>query len=434
MSETKNKNQEEIQLRSEEVQEILTFVPNWMIRWGNALILGLIVGLLFISWFVKYPDTIAAEIIVTTSIPPEKIYANNSGQLDAILVNDNDQVSKNKILAIIENSANYQDVLLLKNTIDTLTVNYRDFYFPIDNLPMLFLGDIESDYALFERNYTEYKLNKELKPFSNEFLANQLSIAEARNRLSTLISQQSLNKQEIVLKKKDLERFETLYKKGIISAQEHDQKQLDYLQAQRSYRSISSSISQLRETINNSQKSLRGTEIRKTQNQSKELKNVIQSYSQLKRSLKNWELQYVLQSSINGKVSFLSFWNKNQTVNQGDQVFTVIPTGNNSFIGKIKAPAQNSGKIKEGQNVNIRLANYPYTEFGMLEGRIKSISLVPDKDGNYLIDVILPEKLITTYTKEIDFKQEMTGTAEIITEDLRLIERFFYQLKNIFNK
>ena len=425
---------QDIQIRSEEVQEILTFVPNWMIRWGNTLILVLIIGLLFISWIVKYPDSIAAEIIVTTSIPPEKLYAKGNGQIDAILVNDNDDVSKNKVLAILENSANYKDVLLLKNLIDTLKIDYDNFYFPINKLPMLFLGDVESDYALFERNYTEYKINKELKPFSSEFLANQLSITEAKGRLNTLISQQSLNKREIQLKKKDLERYEMLYKKGVISSQEYDQKQLDFLQAQRSYKSISSSISQLRETINNSQKNLRGTEIRKTQDQNKELKNAIQSYSQLKRSLKNWELNYVLKSSIDGKVSFLSFWSENRTVNQGDLVFTIIPESNNSFIGKIKAPAQNSGKIKVGQAVNIRLANYPYTEFGMLEGTIKSISLVSDTDGNYLIDVKLPKKLITTYNKEIAFKQEMNGSVEIITEDLRLIERFFYQLKNVFNK
>ena len=434
MPETENETQEDIQLRSEEVQEILSFVPNWMIRWGNTLILVMLIGVLLISWFVKYPDTIAAEIVVTTSIPPEKIYAKTSGQIDAILVNDNDVVSKSKILAILENSANYKDVLLLKNVIDTLTINYTDFYFPVEKLPILFLGDVESDYALFERNYAEYKLNKELKPFSNESLANQLSLAEARNRLVTLISQRSLNKKELALKKKDLERFEKLYKKGVISAQEYDQKQLDFLQSERAYKNMSSSISQLRETINNSRKTIRGTEIRKTQDQNKELKNVIQSYNQLKRSLKTWELRYVLLSSINGRVSFLSFWNENQSVKQGDLVFTIIPEGNSSFIGKIKAPARNSGKIKVGQRVNIRLTNYPYTEFGILEGTIKSISLMSDNDGNYLIDVQLPDKLVTTYKKEIEFKQEMRGTVEIITEDLRLIERFFYQLKNIFNK
>ena len=427
-------NQEDIQIRSEEVQEILTFVPNWMIRWGNALILIMIIGLLLISWFVKYPDTIAANIVVTTTIPPEKIYAKNSGQLDAILVNDSDDVSKNKILAIVENSANYRDVLQLKNIVDTLAINYKDFYFPIEKLPILFLGDIESDYALFERNYTEYKLNIELKPFSNESLANQVALSEARNRLKILISQQELNKKELALKKDDLERNKTLYKKGIISAQEFGQRQLDFLQAQGLYKNISSSISQNRETINNLQKNLRGTEIKKTQDENKSLTNVHQSYFQLKRSLKNWELNYLLQTSIDGKVSFLNVWDKNQTVKQGDLVFTIIPKNNNTFIGKIVAPAQNSGKIKIGQQVFIRLANYPHTEFGMLEGKVKSISLVADNDGNYLIDVSLPKKLITTYKKDIEFKQEMRGSVEIITEDLRLIERFFYQLKSVFNK
>jgi hypothetical protein len=35
----------------------------------------------------------------------------------------------------------------------------------------------------------------------------------------------------------------------------------------------------------------------------------------------------------------------------------------------------------------------------------------------------------TSYDKTIDFKHEMLGSADIITEDLRLIERFFYQLR-----
>lgn len=426
--------QEEIQIRSEEVQEILSYVPSWMIRWGNTLFLALIVGFLLATWFIKYPDVIASQVIVTTQIPPEKIYAKRSGQLDAILVSDNEKVKENKILGIVENSSNYKDVILLQNTIDTLNIDYKNFYFPFEKLPVLFLGEVDSDYALFESNYTEYRMNKELKPLSNEYLSNQISITEAKNRLITLLSQQSINKKELELNKKDFNRFQYLYKRGVISAQEFDQKKLANLQAERAYKNNSSSISQLRDLINNSAKTLRGTEIQKIKEDNKLLKNVIQSFNQLKKSLKNWEMNYVLKSSLDGKVSFLSFWNKNQSVQQGDLVFTVIPDDNSHFIGKIKAPMQNSGKIKIGQKVNIRLGNYPYQEFGMLEGTIKNISLVADADGNYLIDVELPRKLVTTYKKEIEFKQEMAGTAEIITEDLRLIERFFYQLKNIFNR
>jgi hypothetical protein len=120
-------------------------------------------------------------------------------------------------------------------------------------------------------------------------------------------------------------------------------------------------------------------------------------------------------------------------VNQGDLVFTIIPENNKQYVAKVKAAALNSGKIKIGQRVNIKLQNYPETEFGMLRGRVSNISLTQDKDGLYLVDVLLQEKLITSYKKEIEFKQEMTGVAEIITEDLRLLERFFYQFKALMD-
>jgi multidrug resistance efflux pump len=261
-----------------------------------------------------------------------------------------------------------------------------------------------------------------------------MSVNESNRRLHILLTQQSIYKKEIGFKKKDLERNKDLYKKGVISLKTMEEKELDFLREKRAFQNLKSSISNLREGIGNSHKSLKGNEIKKIQEENKMLKQVIQSYNQLKRAIKDWELQFVLNSSINGKITFLSVFNQTQRVNQNDLVFTVIPTKNSSFIGKIKAPARNSGKLKIGQQVNIRLANYPSEEFGMLNGVIKNISLITDQQGNYLIDVSLPQNLMTTYKKELVFKQEMQGSAEIITEDLRLIERFFYQIRAVFDE
>jgi multidrug resistance efflux pump len=434
MQSVKNEHIENINFRSEEVQEILTRVPHWMIRWGNVLFLFLIVMLLGISWFVKYPDIINSEALVTTQIPPQKEYAKITGKLDAILVTDNENVKENQPLAILENSANYKDVYQLKSVIDTITVNSKSFYFPIDSLPILFLGDVESQFALFENSYIQYKLNKDLEPFSNEALANQYSISELNRRLRSLKAQRDLNKTELDFSLKDLNRQKTLFDKGVISAQEYENKQLQYAQAERSYKNFEASISQIRDGISNANRTSRGTEINRVKEEMVLLKNVIQSFNQLKKAIKDWEYQYVLKSNIEGNVSFLNYWNTNQTVNQGDLVFTIIPSENTSYIAKLKTPSQNSGKITIGQKVNIKLENYPDTEFGVLHGVIKSMSLIPDKEGLYFIDVELPEKMITSYNKEIEFKQEMRGTAEIITEDLRLIERFFYQFREIVKR
>ena len=141
-----------------------------------------------------------------------------------------------------------------------------------------------------------------------------------------------------------------------------------------------------------------------------------------------------VESDMIGKVSFQKPWIENQTVNQGDWVFTIIPTDNSNYIARLQTPAQNSGQIEVGQKVNIKLDNYPDTEFGMLTGTVKNSSLIPDDEGFYRVDVNLPPTLITSYGKTIAFKQEMGGTAEIVTEDLRLIERFFYQFKEVLSR
>ncbi|WP_445956905.1 HlyD family secretion protein [Yeosuana sp.] len=424
----------QIDIRSEEVQEILSSTPNWIIQWGNIVLFSLLLLLFFISWFIKYPDIILSEAIITTQIPPEKEYAKTRGKLEAVLVKDNDFVKSQQPLAIIENTANYEDVFKLQSIIDTVKINNQSFRFPIDKLSIHFLGDIESQYDLFENSYIQYQLNKELQPFSNEALANKYSISELNRRLHSQQSQKEINMKELKFKQKELERNRLLFHKGVISAQDYENKELEFAQAQRNYKDFESSISQIREGISNAHRTSKGTEIDRVKEEMALLRNVIQSYNQLKKAIKDWEYQYVLKSNINGKVSFLNYWTTNQTVNQGDLVFTIIPNENSSFIAKLKSPAQNSGKIKVNQDVNIKLENYPSAEFGVLKGKVKNISLIPDMEGLYLIDVELPQNLITSYNRKIEFKQEMRGTAEIITENLRLIERFFYQFREILKQ
>ncbi|AUC85673.1 HlyD family secretion protein [Polaribacter sp. ALD11] len=424
----------EIEVRSEEVQEILSYVPNWMVRWGNTLFFLLILMLFFISWFIKYPDIINAEVILTTKIPPQKEYARVSGKIDTILVRDAQNVIKNQPLAIIENTADYSDVFLLKSIIDTIKVQKESFLFPINDLPILFIGDIEASYDSFEDNYIKYVLNKDLDPFSHEVNANRISTSELKRRLSNMQSQKRLNEKELKFKKKDLERSKSLFGKGVISEKEYELKQLDFLQSERSYKNMNTSISQLRESISNNKRTSKGTEIAKVREEMTLLKNVIQSFNQLRKSVKDWEMKYLLISEINGKVSFLNYWSKNQTVSQGDLVFTIIPRNNSAFIAKLKTPSQNLGKVKVGQVVHIKLDNYPDYEFGVLKGIVNNISEISNKEGFYTIDVSLPKNLVTSYNKDIIFKQEMRGAAEIITEDLRLIQRLFYQLTKIFNR
>ncbi len=427
-------NNDTFELRSEEVQDILTKVPHWMIRWGTVMIFAIIVILFFVSWFIKYPDVVNTEVIITTNIPPEKIVSKSSGRIEAILVKNKAVVSKNKTLAVIENTANYKDVFLLKNITDSYNINDPQAQFPFSKLKNTQLGEIESAYAVFQKDYQAQELNHDLQPFAVENRAQVSEKIQIKERLEILEQQKVINESELQLQKNEIARFEVLFNKGIISAQEMEAKKLGFLQAQKSYRGLLSSISQLKSSLIDNTKSSQNSHINSTKEEVNLGRNMAQSFFQLKKVIKDWELAYALKSSISGKVTFLQIWTENQTINSGDNVFSIIPDAKNGFIGKVKAPALNSGKIKIGQRVNIRLANFPDKEFGVLKGKIQNISLVPDKDGNLLIDVALPNGLKTSYNRQITFQQEMKGSAEIVTEDLRLIERILYQFKSIFEQ
>ncbi|WP_252723702.1 hypothetical protein [Winogradskyella psychrotolerans] len=116
--------------------------------------------------------------------------------------------------------------------------------------------------------------------------------------------QKVVHKTELEFNLKDLNRQTTLYEKGVISAQDYENKQLQYAQAERNFKNFEASISQIKEGISNVNMTSKGTEINRVKEEMTLLKNVIQSFNQLKKAIKDWEFQYVLSSNINGKVSF----------------------------------------------------------------------------------------------------------------------------------
>ncbi|MBO9582926.1 MAG: HlyD family efflux transporter periplasmic adaptor subunit [Flavobacterium sp.] len=421
-----------LKIYSEEVRDVLSSPPKAIQKWGNSILLLFIIVLFLISWFVKYPDIITSQVVITTNMPPQKVVVNISGKIDAILVKDKEIVKPNAVLAVLENSARSQDIFLLKNILDT--INIEKVKFPFAKFNSAQLGDVESSFANFRKESLADELNLRLKPYRVEDIAQRYEANQLQERLSLLQSQKDINQNELLLQKNDLDRYELLFIKGIYSSQEVEKQRLIYLQAQKGYNTFLSTISQLKSSLNELRRNNQTTHINESKEEINLENNKMQAFFQLKKALRDWELNYILKSSINGKISFLQIWSENQFVEVGSAVFAIVPILEKDYIGKLKAPALNSGKIKKGQFVNIRLTNFPDNQFGMLTGKVNNISLTPDKDGNLWIDVLLPKKLETSYHKRIPFKQEMSGSAEIVTEDLRLIERLLYQFRDIFKR
>ena len=169
----------------------------------------------------------------------------------------------------------------------------------------------------------------------------------------------------------------------------------------------------------------------------KELSDLRLALDESKQNLENavhqWEEKYLVTSPIKGKLTFTSIWSINQEVKTGELIATVIPLEPSAIIAKAVIPPSGFGKVEVGQRVNIKLSGFPYMEFGMLRGVIRSISLVPDSRG-YIAEIELSEGMSSSYRSvNLKFIQQMDGTAEIITRDMLLLTRFINPLRAFFD-
>ncbi len=427
-----NRSTNNLDLRSEEVQEILTNPPIWIVRWGITLIFLFTLIICILSFAIRYPDFVTAKVIVTTQKPTQTVVTRNSGQLDKIFIQDRDTVTKGQKLAVIENLASLEDVYTLKSITDTLQFDKDNFEFPVEITTNLNLGDLQNAYINFEKSYVDYFLLRDLKPYSNKIYGNQRSLDEIRVRLVDQIKQKLLLEEEYKLAQTDLQRHKQLLGKGVISQQEYDTKKREFLQMQKSLGTMAISISQMREATTSANQALRETKIGQLEDGTRLLKNLVLSYNALRKAIRDWEYNYVLTSSIDGVVSFREFWGTNQFVGANEIIYTIMPLDKSQLVGKLVLPAQNAGKVTTGQKVLVKLDNYPYQQYGMLLGIVENMSVSPDTEGNYFVYISLPEGVKTSYGRNLGFDQELLGNAEIITEDLSVAERIFYKFKDLF--
>ncbi|QQV02651.1 MULTISPECIES: HlyD family secretion protein [Chryseobacterium] len=419
-----------IELRSESVQDILTQPPHWMIRWGNTVIFIILIMIMVMSYIIKYPEFVPAPIIVTSQNPPEKIEARSNSKIEKIFIKDHQKVKKGDIMMVLQSTANYQNVLELKAIVDSIKSDDL-LSFPVNTVSHFKLGELQGDYNSFAKAFQDENLFTRLQPYAPENLAANQSITEARIRIANLKQQKNLEITKYELTKKNYQRSQELFNQGVIAAMELENEKIKFLQAQQNLENINISLSQLQESITNLNKTKSGTAINTEKDKITYSSQTLQLFENLRKSLKQWEQTYLIVSSTNGMASFQQFFGENQFVKAGDPIISILPDHTERLVGRMSVPAVNSGKIITGEKVLIKLDNYRFQEYGIIEGKVQNISLIPDDKGNYYVDVILPKGLQTSYSKTLKFDKELRGNAEIVTQDLRLIERFFYQIRKL---
>jgi HlyD family secretion protein len=412
-----------IELRSEEFQEVLQKIPSWILRWGITLIFCILAILLTGSYFFRYPEIVTAPIVVTTENLPVNVVAKSSGRIDTLYITEKQQVSKNQILGVMENPASTMEMLDLIAFTDTFDINASPYV--VGEAKKNF-GDVQPAFGTFKKSSEDLRFFLETDYHNNKIKVIEKQISVQKTLLSQSYRQLKLIIQQSNAANKVFAADSVLFSKNVLSPIDFETAKTARLQAVQSTETAKSDIENRKIGILQSEQAIFDLKQQRAEQFSQLKLQYLNAFDQLKAQLKSWEQLYLLRSHIDGTATFTKYWQKNQNATAGETVLSIVPGGNRKIIGKIYLPPQGAGKVKEGRTVNVKFDNFPYMEYGMVKVKINKIALVPITENNqrvYVLEVDFPDVLTTTYNKTLDFSQEMSGTAEIVTKDLSLLER-----------
>jgi HlyD family type I secretion membrane fusion protein len=415
------------ELVNSNVDEVLNKPPTWLIRWGTTVFFLAFVMLIAITWFVEYPDLVGAPLKVVSNNLPKNIVSKTDGNLIKLFVTEGQEVKKGDVLAYLESTASHDEVLELEKTVNQLVqLAQENKLNDIQNteIPQYFnLGELQKSFQAFQQALMASKaaavngvFNKKKATIGNE-------IGSLRRLQENAKSQLQLQEEDLRMALEEAQSQQRLSEKGFVSKLEAKNAMSKYLGKKQAFEQAKGNLEN--NTISQTQKQQEIFEIEKNVMDQKVA--LIQSINTLKSDNEAWKQRYIAVASISGKVNFLTNLQENQIVKAGQELLYILPQGS-GYYGEMMVGQYNFGKIKKGQEVIVKFPSYPFQEFGTVRGQISHISDVA-KDSVYLVKVQFPQGLKTSSKKDLPFKNGMTASGEIVTENLKLMEKFFYDIR-----
>lgn len=130
------KKYKDIELRSEEVQEVMNHISPWVVRCGITVLALILLMILVGCWIFRYPDTLAAEVTLATEEPPAFVLSHATGKLDTLYVKNGSLVSTDADLGVIGNAASSEDVRFLKERMKAWEAQDYDWREGVEFLPV----------------------------------------------------------------------------------------------------------------------------------------------------------------------------------------------------------------------------------------------------------------------------------------------------------
>jgi multidrug efflux pump subunit AcrA (membrane-fusion protein) len=417
---------------SDDMEDIITAPPSWLIRWGVTIFFIILVLIIVLSSVIKYPDIVRAEMRIRAADAPKSIASRVSGQLSALLVDDNQMVHQGQALAYLESTG---DHLIITKLLEQLYKIQHQFVsstvldsqvFTDNNVSNI--GELQPAYQAFVENLIRYRASVDGGFSSKKKGFLQVELNNLAMQSKQLTAQRAVQQKDFELAKQEFAMNQLLEKQNAETPAELRAAESKYLSKKAPLIQTDAAI-----IAANSSYNMKLKEMSELANQrSEERTKFGQALNSLISQAEEWKKKYILTAPQNGKIAFAGPIQQNQLLSSGQDVFYLNP-GTGKYFGEITIPQSSLGKVKENQVVLVRLKSYPYGEYGIMKGKISVINDVPVQDSVFLSKVLLNSHNRTDLNKVVRLKQGMRGEVDIITEDATILSRITRNLIRAVN-
>lgn len=418
-----------LEVNSEEVHEIITAVPSWILRRGITLVFGILLTIVLVSAFIQYPDVIKTNLKVNSLNAPKAVFVKQTGKLLSLLAAEGVVVKQHQPLAFMESTANHRDVLKLHDILMQITEEMNtNGIAPALLAKGLNLGELQGAYQSFYQQYLQYVSAQNGGYYLDKKKYLERDLKEIEKLKAQIIDQQKTQEKEFANVEHEFEAYKKLYQKNVVSTSEFKQQENKYLAGKYP---LQQSVTAL--LNNNSSYAAKQKEILDLEHTIQdERAKFVQSLSNMVTETDAWVNQYILRAPVDGRVSYAGIVQENQTLNAGQEVFMINPD-NTDFFGEVYIPQYNMGKVRVGQRTLIKMRSFPFEQYGLIRGKVNYISDVAFKDSVFIAKISFEKFENKDPDHKIVLKNGMQADAEIITEESSLLQRFMRNITKMLN-
>jgi len=415
-----NKN---LEIKSDDVQEILGTPPSWLVQWGTVLMALVLLGLTLVFWKLEYPDEVRGDLVLRSTNPPKTILANTDGMVENLFVKAGQKVERGDELLVMNSLAKYEDIISLSEFIVEMGLMKSSELNKVSLPRDLELGIIQESFAELRLQLNKYQ-------FSNRQSTNYERITQVKEQIGKIeneieltikrknnsIEQQKLRIDRQKLLKKKYPKESTLEDlksaradvvsveneiegyKGEISFKKREKVELEFL------------ISEIR---NNSSFS-----------NNEQLGLIKQTIDQIEQEIFNWKKTYILKSSEGGSIILKNFFDSQNYYKKGSPIIAINLEQDEQIKAYATIPVENTDKVKKGQKAHLHLTVFSSVDYGYLTGTVIN-KKTQYQEGNCLVEIQLDNGMTSSKGEDLLFEPNMIGQVEIITEDRNVLERLF---------